>query len=82
MAPPPIDGTPTAAMSAVATTTVEGGTQTRMHADTVTAYLSGGFAASVTVVTDPGSAQQILPADFAPHLLGQVVDAVTGGTRR
>ncbi|CDO06988.1 DUF5642 family protein [Mycolicibacterium cosmeticum] len=74
---PTIPDAPTVAMSAVATTTVEGGTVTRMHADTVTAYLAGAYIASVTVVTDPGSAQQTLPADTAPHLLAQVVSAVT-----
>ncbi|MGJ6122511.1 DUF5642 family protein [Mycolicibacterium sp. Y3] len=75
---PGIAGTPTVAMSAVATTTVEGGTQTRMHADTVTAYLRDAYVASVTVVTDPGSVQQGLPPNIAPSLLAQVVSAVAG----
>ncbi|MDX1870657.1 DUF5642 family protein [Mycolicibacterium sp. 120266] len=74
---PAIPDTPTVAMSAVATTTVEGGTVTRMHADTVTAYLAGAYIASVTVITDPGSAQQKLPGDTTSHLLAQVVSAVT-----
>jgi hypothetical protein len=73
---PAIADTPTVALGAVATTTVEGGTVTRMHADTVSAYLPGTYVASVTVVTDPGSAQQTLPAGTAPHLLAQVVSAV------
>lgn len=75
---PQITGTPTVALTAVATTTVEGGTQTRMHADTVTAYLRDAYVASVTVVTDPGSVQQGLPPDIAPTLLAQVVSAVAG----
>lgn len=75
---PAIAAASTVAMSAVATTTVEGGTQTRMHADTVTAYLRGTYVASVTVVTDPGSVQQLLPPDIAPSLLAQVVSAVAG----
>ncbi len=75
---PASSGSPTVAMSAVTTTTVESGTQTRLHADTVTAYLRGTYIASVTVVTDPGSVQQPLPPDIAPSLLAQVVSAVAG----
>jgi hypothetical protein len=75
---PAIPDTPTVAMSAVATTTVEGGTVTRMHADTAIAYLPGTYIAAVTVVTDPGAAQQTLPTETAPHLLAQVVSAVAG----
>lgn len=74
---PAVAATSTVAMSAVVTTTVEGGTQTRLHGDTVTAYLPGGYIASVTAVTDPGSALQPLPSDIAPRLLAQVVSVVT-----
>lgn len=76
--PPAIADTPTVAMSTVATTVVEGGTETRSHADTVTAYLDSGYVASVTVVTDPGSDLPVLGPDVAARLLGQTVTAVRG----
>ncbi|MGA9376551.1 MAG: DUF5642 family protein, partial [Mycobacterium sp.] len=64
--------------SAVATTVVEGGTETRSYADTVTAYLDSGFVASVTVVTDPGSDLPVLGPDVAARLLARTVTAVRG----
>jgi hypothetical protein len=76
--PPAITDTPTVAMSTVATTVVEGGTETRSHADTVTAYLDSGFVASVTVVTDPGSDVAVLGPDVAARLLAHTVSAVRG----
>ncbi|MEX7472306.1 DUF5642 family protein [Mycobacterium adipatum] len=79
--PPAIADTPTVAMSTVATTVVEGGTETRSHADTVSAYLDSGYVASVTVVTDPGSALPVLGPDIAARLLAQTVTAVGGGGR-
>jgi hypothetical protein len=79
--PPAIADTPTAAMSTVASTVVEGGTETRSHADTVNAYLDSGYVASVTVVTDPGSALPMLGPDVAARLLAQTVTAVRGAGR-
>lgn len=76
--PPAIADTPTVAMSTVAITVVEGGTETRSHADTVNAYLDSGYVASVTVVTDPGSALPALGPDVAARLLAQTVTAVRG----
>ena len=76
--PPAIADTPTVAMSTVATTVVEGGTETRSHADTVNAYLDSGYVASVTVVTYPGSALPALGPDVAARLLAQTVTAVLG----
>lgn len=78
VAPPAIADTPTAAMSTVASTVVEGGTETRSHADTVNAYLDSGYVASVTVVTDPGSALPVLGPDVAARLLAQTVTAIGG----
>ena len=81
MSPPPIDDTPTVAMSTVATTVVEGGTETRSHADTVSAYLDSGYVASVTVVTDPGSALPALGPEVAARLLTHTVTAIRGAGR-
>lgn len=78
---PAIADTPTVAMSTVATTVVEGGTETRSHADTVSAYLDSGYVASVTVVTDPGSDLPALGPDVAARLLTQTVTAVRGPGR-
>ncbi|MCF6390489.1 DUF5642 family protein [Mycobacterium sp. MBM] len=75
---PAIADTPTVAMTTVATTVVEGGTETRSHADTVSAYLGSGYVASVTVVTDPGSALPVLGPDIAARLLAQTVTAIGG----
>lgn len=74
---PTIDGAATVAMAATTTTVVEGGTQTRSHADTVTAYL-GGDVVLVSVVTDPGSGSPQLGADFAAALMVKTVAALRG----
>ena len=54
VAAPTVDGAATLGMSSDATTRVEGGTETRSHADTFIAYL-GEYVTYVTVVTDPGA---------------------------
>ncbi len=74
---PAIDGAMTVAMSTVATTVVEGGTETRSDADTVTAYLDGE-AVFVTVVTDPGRPAPPLDHAFTAHLLVETVSALRG----
>jgi hypothetical protein len=74
---PAVDGAATLGMATDATTVVEGGTETRTHADTFVAYL-GGYVAYVTVVTDPGAAGPSLPADFASSLLVETVAAIRG----
>ena len=72
-----IDGAQTVATATATTIVVEGGTETRSHADTVTAYLDG-HVAFVTVVTDPGSPNPQLDADFAATLLVKAVSALRG----
>jgi Domain of unknown function (DUF5642) len=74
---PAIDGVATVGMSTATTTVVEGGTETRSHADTFTAYL-GDYVAFVTVVTDPGSPNPPLGQDFAEELLVKTVTALRG----
>ncbi|QVI29354.1 DUF5642 family protein [Mycolicibacterium neoaurum] len=78
VAAPDIPGMPTAAMSTVATTVVEGGTETRSHADTAIAYPSPGYVVTVTVVTDPGSALPELGPDVAGRLLRSATDEISG----
>jgi hypothetical protein len=74
---PTIDGAATVALETASTTVVEGGTETRSRADTVTAYL-GDYVAFVTVVTDPGSPNPQLGQQFAAELLGKTVSALRG----
>jgi hypothetical protein len=74
---PPIADATTLALRADTVTVVEGSTETRSHADTFTAYLPGHIA-YVTVVTDPGSAEPGLPADFGATLLSSTVSALRG----
>jgi hypothetical protein len=74
---PTIDGATTVAMSATATTVVEGGTETQSHAETVTAYVDD-YAVTVTVVTDPGSPNPQLGQDFAVMLLAKSVAELRG----
>jgi Domain of unknown function (DUF5642) len=74
---PTIAGATTLGLRVESTTVVEGGTETHSHADTFTAYLEG-HVASVTVVTDPGSAGEALDADFAAGLLVKTVSALRG----
>jgi hypothetical protein len=74
---PVIDGAATVGMASVATTVVEGGTQTSSTASTFSAYLDG-YLVFVTVVTDPGSASPPLGQDFAAELLVKTVSALRG----
>jgi hypothetical protein len=74
-AAPAIESAETVAMATATTTVVEGGTETRSHADTVTAYLDG-HVAFVTVVTDPGSPHPQLGAEFANELIVKTVAAL------
>jgi Domain of unknown function (DUF5642) len=74
---PSIDGAATVGMSTVATTVVEGGTETTSTASTFSAYL-GEYLAFVTVVTDPGSPNPPLGQDFAADLLVETVSALRG----
>jgi Domain of unknown function (DUF5642) len=74
---PSIDGAATVGMSSVATTVVEGGTETTSTASTFSAYL-GEYLAFVTVVTDPGSPNPPLGQDFAADLLAETVSALRG----
>lgn len=74
---PAIEGARTAGMATAVRTVVEGGTETRSHADTFTADL-GDHYCSVTVVTDPGSAETALDARYAADLLVKSVSALRG----
>jgi len=74
---PTIEGAETVATATATTTVVEGGTETRSHADTVTAYLDD-HVAFITVVTDPGSPSRQLGADFATALMVKTVTALRG----
>ncbi len=74
---PAIEDASTVAMATSSTTVVEGGTETRAHADTVTAYLGDGVA-FVAVVTDPGSPNPQLDSAFAAHLMTETVSALRG----
>jgi hypothetical protein len=76
-AAPTIEGVETIAMATSTTIVVEGGTETHSHADTVTAYLND-HVAFVTVVTDPGSPNPQLGADFANALIVKTVAALRG----
>ena len=72
---PTIEGAKTVAMATSTTTVVEGGTETHSHADTVTAYLRD-HVVFVSVVTDPGSPNPRLGADFANELMVKTVAAL------
>jgi hypothetical protein len=74
---PAIEAATTLGVRTEATTVVEGGTETHSHADTFTAYFEG-YAAYVTVVTDPGSSAPVLGAGFAAALLVKTVSALRG----
>jgi len=74
---PPLDQTDAVAMTTAATTVVEGGTETRSHADTAIAYL-GDHVAIVAIITDPGSPDPPLGRDFAAALLATTVSALRG----
>lgn len=74
---PVIEAARTVAMSTVATTVVEGGTETRLHAATFVAYLAD-YVCLVALVTDPGSSSPALGAGFAADLLTAAVSALRG----
>lgn len=74
---PVIVGADVVGMRTDAVTVVEGGTETRLHAQTFVAELSG-FVCLVSLVTDPGSPQTALAPDFAAHLLTETVAALRG----
>jgi hypothetical protein len=77
LAAPAIADAATVGMATAATTDVEGGTETRSHADTFIAYL-GEYVSFVTVVTDPGSPNPPLGPEFAAGLLVEAVAALRG----
>lgn len=72
IAPPAIDGVETLGMAGETITPVEGGGGIVSQATTFTAYL-GGYYAFTTLITDPGSPQPSLPAQFAADLLVNTV---------
>ncbi|WP_369803608.1 DUF5642 family protein [Mycobacterium sp. NAZ190054] len=74
---PDIPAARTVGMRTAATTVVEGGTETRTHAETFVAYL-GEYICFVAVLTDPGSPHPALGADFASGLLTETVSALRG----
>lgn len=74
---PDIAAADTVGMSTAATTVVEGGTQTRSHAETFVAYLDD-YVCFVAVVTDPGSPQPALGPGFASDLLVKTVSTLRG----
>ncbi len=76
VAAPSIEDAVTAGMSTAVTTIVEGGTETRSHADTFTADLGAGYHVFVSVVTDPGSPNPALDPSFASDLLVKTVSAL------
>lgn len=73
--PPPVTGAVSLGMVADTVTVVEGGTQTRSHAQTFVAY-EGPLLVYVTAVTDPGSPQPALGDEFAADLLTRTVAAL------
>lgn len=75
--PPAVEGAATIGMATDATTVVEGGTETRSHADTFVAYLDE-HVAYVAVVTDPGSSGPLLGQDATSELLVELVSALRG----
>ncbi|MCH9643115.1 MAG: DUF5642 family protein [Actinomycetia bacterium] len=74
---PIIDTVRTVAMSTVATVVVEGGTETRLRAETLVAYLVG-YVCFVALITDPGSSSPTLGAVFATDLLNSALSAMRG----
>ncbi|MEV0673445.1 DUF5642 family protein [Mycobacterium sp. NPDC050441] len=80
-AAPVVEGAVTAGMSTAVTTVVEGGTETRSHADTFTADLhseDADYHLFITVVTDPGSPNPALDPAFTSDLLVKSVSALRG----
>lgn len=81
VAAPAIEGAVTTGMSTAVTTVVEGGTETRSHADTFTADLhseGADYHVFITVVTDPGSPNPALDTAFTSDLLVKSVSALRG----
>jgi Domain of unknown function (DUF5642) len=74
---PHIDGAETVALASETSTSAEGGMRIGSHAETFVAYLSD-FYAFTLLVTDPGSTNSPLPAQFAVDLLGKTVSALRG----
>ncbi|GJF11196.1 hypothetical protein NGTWS0302_15330 [Mycolicibacterium cyprinidarum] len=74
---PVVEAAATVAMSTTAATVVEGGTETRLRADTFVAYLVD-YVCFVALVTDPGSPSPTLEAGFAADLLTAAVSALRG----
>ncbi|GBE64678.1 hypothetical protein MFM001_11400 [Mycobacterium sp. MFM001] len=72
IAPPQIDGIETLGMASETTMPVEGGSEIHSQATTFTAYL-GGYYTFTALITDPGSPQPPLPAQFAADLLVNTV---------
>lgn len=72
---PRIDGTPTLGMATDTSTSVEGGNEISLRANTFTAYL-GDYVAFTTAVTDPGSPQPPLPRQSVADLLVKAVAAL------
>ncbi|OBC05392.1 hypothetical protein A5784_11200 [Mycobacterium sp. 852013-50091_SCH5140682] len=77
VAAPAIPDAVTTGMTTVISTVVEGGNETRLHADTFTADL-GEFHCFVTIVTDPGSPVPPLGPEYAADLLVKTVSAIRG----
>ncbi|ART68437.1 hypothetical protein BTO20_07475 [Mycobacterium dioxanotrophicus] len=77
VAAPAIPDAVTTGMTTVISTVVEGGNETRSHADTFTADL-GEFHCFVTIVTDPGSPVPPLGPEYAADLLVKTVSAIRG----
>ncbi|MBX7450794.1 DUF5642 family protein [Mycolicibacterium sp. 3033] len=77
VAAPAVAGADVVGMRTDAITVVEGGTETRLHAQTFIASLDG-YVCLVSLVTDPGSPQAPLGPDFAAHLLTETVAALRG----
>ncbi|KUI26727.1 hypothetical protein AU196_18000 [Mycobacterium sp. IS-1742] len=75
--PPPVPGVAGFGMVADTVTVVEGGTETRSHAETFVAA-EGERLVYVTVVTDPGSPSPALDGEFAADLLTRTVAALRG----
>lgn len=73
--PPEVSGVVVSGMVADTLTVVEGGTETRSHAQTFVAN-EGVNIVYVTVVTDPGSPHPPLGAEFAADLLTRTVAAL------
>ncbi|MGE2713914.1 DUF5642 family protein [Mycolicibacterium litorale] len=73
--PPSVRGVEVVGMVADTATVVEGGTETRSHAQTFVAH-EGAHLVYVTVVTDPGAPYPPLDGDFAADLLTRTVAAL------